>query len=65
MPTRTDLAKARQLLAEAGFATGFKTTFTINVGSAAITEADGLRSSRRRWPRSTSKWIFKSCPTPR
>ena len=38
MPTRTDLAKAKQLLAEAGFATGFKTTFTINVGSAAITE---------------------------
>jgi peptide/nickel transport system substrate-binding protein len=38
MPTRTDLAKARQLLAEAGFAAGFKTTFTINVGSAAITE---------------------------
>jgi peptide/nickel transport system substrate-binding protein len=38
MPTRTDLAKAKQLLAEAGFATGFKATFTINVGSAAITE---------------------------
>ena len=38
MPTRTDLARAKQLLAEAGFATGFKTTFTINVGSAAITE---------------------------
>ncbi|WKA32068.1 ABC transporter substrate-binding protein [Bradyrhizobium roseum] len=38
MPTRTDLAKAKQLLAEAGFATGFKTTFSINVGSAAITE---------------------------
>ncbi|WP_315834409.1 ABC transporter substrate-binding protein [Bradyrhizobium prioriisuperbiae] len=38
MPVTTDLAKAKQLLAEAGFASGFKTTFTINVGSASITE---------------------------
>jgi peptide/nickel transport system substrate-binding protein len=38
MPIETDLAKARQLLAEAGVPAGFKTTFTINVGSAAITE---------------------------
>lgn len=38
MPVTTDLAKAKQLLAEAGFAGGFKTTFTINVGSASVTE---------------------------
>src|SRR5712671_4403864 len=38
MPVKTDIAKAKQLLAEAGVPAGFKTTFTINVGSAAITE---------------------------
>jgi peptide/nickel transport system substrate-binding protein len=38
MPVSTDLAKAKQLLAEAGLAGGFKTTFTINVGSASVTE---------------------------
>ena len=38
MPVRTDLDKARRLLAEAGLEKGFKTTFTINVGSAPITE---------------------------
>jgi len=38
MPVKTDIAKAKQLLAEAGVPGGFKTTFTINVGSAAITE---------------------------
>jgi peptide/nickel transport system substrate-binding protein len=38
MPVTTDLAKARQLLAEAGFAEGFKTTFAINVGSASVSE---------------------------
>jgi len=38
MPVKTDIAKAKALLAEAGFANGFKTTFSINVGSAAITE---------------------------
>jgi peptide/nickel transport system substrate-binding protein len=38
MPVKTDLAKAKQLLADAGVPTGFKTTFTINVGSAAINE---------------------------
>jgi peptide/nickel transport system substrate-binding protein len=38
MPAKTDMAKAKQLLAEAGFEKGFKTTFSINVGSAAVTE---------------------------
>ena len=38
MPVKTDLAAAKALLAEAGFAGGFKTTFSINVGSAAVTE---------------------------
>lgn len=38
MPVKTDLDKAKQLLAEAGMANGFKTTFTINVGSASVTE---------------------------
>ena len=38
MPVKTDMAKAKQLLAEAGIPAGFKTTFSINVGSAAITE---------------------------
>jgi peptide/nickel transport system substrate-binding protein len=38
MPIKTDLDKAKQLLAEAGLGNGFKTTFTINVGSAAVTE---------------------------
>jgi peptide/nickel transport system substrate-binding protein len=38
MPVKTDLDKAKQLLAEAGLGSGFKTTFTINVGSAAVTE---------------------------
>ncbi|MDQ8730741.1 ABC transporter substrate-binding protein [Bradyrhizobium sp. LHD-71] len=38
MPVKTDLEKAKRLLAEAGHGNGLKTTFTINVGSAAITE---------------------------
>lgn len=38
MPVKTDLARARRLLAEAGVPAGFKTTFAINVGSAATTE---------------------------
>lgn len=38
MPLRTDLAEARRLLADAGMPNGFSTTFSFNVGSAAITE---------------------------
>jgi peptide/nickel transport system substrate-binding protein len=38
MPAKTDIAAAKGLLAEAGFPNGFKTTFSINVGSAAVTE---------------------------
>jgi peptide/nickel transport system substrate-binding protein len=38
MPVKTDIAAAKQLLSEAGFPNGFKTTFSINVGSAAVTE---------------------------
>jgi peptide/nickel transport system substrate-binding protein len=38
LPTRTDLAKAKQLLAEAGHPNGFETTFSFNVGSAAVAE---------------------------
>jgi len=38
MPAKTDVAAAKALLAEAGFPNGFKTTFSINVGSAAVTE---------------------------
>lgn len=38
MPVKTDLDKARRLLAEAGFPNGFKTSFTINVGLSGITE---------------------------
>jgi peptide/nickel transport system substrate-binding protein len=38
MPFRTDLAKAKSLLAEAGFPEGFKTTFSFNVGAAAVAE---------------------------
>lgn len=38
MPVKTDLDKARRLLAEAGFPHGFKTSFTINVGLSGITE---------------------------
>jgi peptide/nickel transport system substrate-binding protein len=38
MPVATDLVKAKQLLTEAGFPNGFKTTFSINVGSAAVTD---------------------------
>ena len=38
MPIKTDLAKAKRLLAEAGVPAGFRTTFAINVGSAATTE---------------------------
>ncbi len=38
MPFSQDLAKAKALLAEAGFPNGFETTFSFNVGSAAVTE---------------------------
>jgi peptide/nickel transport system substrate-binding protein len=38
MPVRTDMTMAKALLAEAGYPDGFKTTFSINVGSAAVTE---------------------------
>jgi peptide/nickel transport system substrate-binding protein len=38
MPFKTDLAKAKALLAEAGLAGGFETTFSFNVGSAQVSE---------------------------
>ncbi len=38
MPVQQDLARAKALLAEAGFANGFETTFSFNVGSAAVSE---------------------------
>ena len=38
MPVRPDAARAKALLAEAGFATGFKTTLAYSVGSAATLE---------------------------
>jgi peptide/nickel transport system substrate-binding protein len=38
MPLKQDLARAKTLLAEAGFPHGFETTFSFNVGSAAVTE---------------------------
>ncbi len=38
MPFRTDLERARKLLAEAGLAQGFETTFSFNVGSAQVSE---------------------------
>ena len=38
MPVKTDLAKAKQLLTEAGYPNGFETTFSFNVGSAATAE---------------------------
>jgi peptide/nickel transport system substrate-binding protein len=37
-PYYTDLAKARSLLAEAGFANGFETSFSYDAGSAGILE---------------------------
>jgi peptide/nickel transport system substrate-binding protein len=37
-PVRTDLARARQLLQEAGLPEGFKTTFTFTAGQAATAE---------------------------
>jgi peptide/nickel transport system substrate-binding protein len=38
MPIKTDLERAKKLLIEAGQGSGFKTSFTINAGSAAVTE---------------------------
>ncbi|MFN4155788.1 MAG: ABC transporter substrate-binding protein [Paracoccaceae bacterium] len=38
MPNRTDLDRARTLLAEAGFPNGFDTTFTFAIGYAAVAE---------------------------
>ncbi len=38
MPFKTDLAKAKQLLADAGMPNGFKTSFAITVGQAATAE---------------------------
>ena len=38
MPLTTDLVRAKALLAEAGFAEGFKTTFAISAGQAATAE---------------------------
>jgi peptide/nickel transport system substrate-binding protein len=38
LPVKTDLAKAKQLLNEAGLPNGFETTFSFNVGSAAVSE---------------------------
>ena len=35
---KTDLARAKALLAEAGFPNGFSTTFAFNVGAAAANE---------------------------
>ena len=38
MPFKTDLAKAKKLLAEAGMPEGFKTSFAFNAGQAATAE---------------------------
>ncbi len=38
MPFKTDLAKAKQLLADAGMPNGFKTSFAISTGQAATAE---------------------------
>ncbi len=38
MPFKQDLTKAKQLLTEAGFPEGFKTTFAFNIGAAATAE---------------------------
>ncbi|MBP0493674.1 ABC transporter substrate-binding protein [Pararoseomonas indoligenes] len=38
MPVRTDIEKAKALLAEAGHPNGFSTTFTFSLGQAAIAE---------------------------
>ena len=38
IPNRTDLGRAKQLLAEAGMASGFKTSFSFSTGAAATAE---------------------------
>ena len=38
IPLRQDLARAKQLLSEAGHANGFDTTFSFNAGSTAVSE---------------------------
>ena len=61
---RTDIAKAKALMAEAGVPNGFETTLSFDLGGATIGEPAGGADRRRRWRRSASRRRSTRSPAP-